>query len=225
MNEHDFERQLRADGFDEIEHQDLDPRPGKGRHRHHFEIRGLVISGTFVVRQTGEPVVYRSGQIFSVAEGELHEAFDQFLAHYAANIAVHSRPYEGVERALRQFKGAGAKLAVCTNKNERLARELLDTLGLSSSMSAIAGRDTFSVFKPDPGHLTGTISMAGGSRGRAIMIGDSDVDIATAKAAGIPVVAVTFGYMDRPVREFGPDAVIEHYDELGPAIYRLLDRM
>ena len=73
MNEHDFEKQLRANGFDEIEYQKLDPRPGKGRHRHHFEIRGLVISGMFVVRKTGEPVVYRSGQIFSVAEGELHD--------------------------------------------------------------------------------------------------------------------------------------------------------
>ena len=51
MNEHDFEKQLKADGFNEIEHQKLDPRPGKGRHRHHFEIRGLVIAGTFVVRQ------------------------------------------------------------------------------------------------------------------------------------------------------------------------------
>ena len=73
MNEQDFEKQLRADGFDEIEHQTLDPRPGKGRHRHLFEIRGLVLSGTFVVRQTGEPVTYRSGEIFSVAHGELHD--------------------------------------------------------------------------------------------------------------------------------------------------------
>jgi quercetin dioxygenase-like cupin family protein len=73
MNEHDFEKQLRADGFTEIEHQKLDPRPGKGRHRHLFEIRGLVLGGTFVVRQTDEPVVYRAGEVFSVAHGELHD--------------------------------------------------------------------------------------------------------------------------------------------------------
>jgi len=85
MNERDFEKQLRADGFDEIEHQDLAPRPGKGRHRHHFEIRGLVISGTFVVRQTGEPVTYRSGQIFSVAEGELH---DEWIEADGARVLV-----------------------------------------------------------------------------------------------------------------------------------------
>ena len=70
MNAQEFEK---ADDFDEIELQKLDPRPGKGRHRHPFEIRGLVLSGAFVVRQAGEPTVYRPGQIFSVADGELHD--------------------------------------------------------------------------------------------------------------------------------------------------------
>ena len=85
MNEQDFETQLRADGFDEIERQNLDPRPGKGRHRHHFEIRGLVVSGIFVVRQTDEPVTYRAGQIFSVAEGELH---DEWIEDGGAHVLV-----------------------------------------------------------------------------------------------------------------------------------------
>jgi quercetin dioxygenase-like cupin family protein len=85
MNEHDFETQLKAHGFQEIERQTLDPRPGKGRHRHLFEIRGLVISGTFVVRQTDEPVVYRAGEIFSVAEGELH---DEWIEADGARVLV-----------------------------------------------------------------------------------------------------------------------------------------
>ena len=73
MNELEFGKQLKADGFQEIERQQIDPRPGKGRHRHVFEIRGLVISGTFFVEQKGEPVAYRAGDIFSVARGELHD--------------------------------------------------------------------------------------------------------------------------------------------------------
>ncbi|MFT4116150.1 hypothetical protein [Bradyrhizobium sp.] len=85
MNERDFEQQLKADGFQEIEYQKLDPRPGKGRHRHHFEIRGLVISGTFVVKQTDEAVSYRPGQIFSVAEGELH---DEWIEAGGAHVLV-----------------------------------------------------------------------------------------------------------------------------------------
>jgi hypothetical protein len=73
MNESNFEAQLKADGYTEIETQNLDPRPGKGRHRHLFAIRGLVLSGTFIVTQDREPVTYGPGQIFGVAEGELHD--------------------------------------------------------------------------------------------------------------------------------------------------------
>jgi quercetin dioxygenase-like cupin family protein len=73
MDQELFVAQLTADGFQEIERQELQPRPGKGRHRHHFAIRGLVLSGTFIVTQTGEPVTYGPGQIFSVDEGELHD--------------------------------------------------------------------------------------------------------------------------------------------------------
>jgi quercetin dioxygenase-like cupin family protein len=73
MDEREFQAQLKADGFQEVETQDLAPRPFKGRHRHLFAIRGLVLSGTFFVTQTGEPVAYGPGQIFSVDDGELHD--------------------------------------------------------------------------------------------------------------------------------------------------------
>jgi quercetin dioxygenase-like cupin family protein len=73
MNESDFEAQLRADGYQEIETQNLDPRPGKGRHRHLFAIRGLVLSGTFNVTLDSEPITHGPGQVFSVAEGQLHD--------------------------------------------------------------------------------------------------------------------------------------------------------
>jgi quercetin dioxygenase-like cupin family protein len=73
MNQSDFEEQLKKQGFSEVELQTLAPRHGKGRHRHHFEIRGLVISGTFVVQQRGDAVAHRPGEVFSVAEGELHD--------------------------------------------------------------------------------------------------------------------------------------------------------
>jgi phosphoglycolate phosphatase len=92
---------------------------------------------------------------------------------------------------------------------------------LSRFFAAIAGRDTLPTSKPHPGHLLGTIDMAGGDASRAIMVGDSKVDIATAKAAGVPVIAVSFGYTDAPIGTFEPDAVIDHYRELGPAIAAL----
>ena len=85
MNENDFETQLRADGYQEVELQELAPRPGKGRHRHLFAIRGMVLSGTFLVTQDSAPVTYGPRQIFAVAEGELH---DELIGPEGARVLV-----------------------------------------------------------------------------------------------------------------------------------------
>lgn len=150
----------------------------------------------------------------ALAQQDLYDLFGVFIEHYTANIAVHSTPYDGVLSALQRFKDQGATLAVCTNKIEGHARALLDALNMTSTFAAITGRDSLGVFKPDPGHLTGTIALAGGSAERALMIGDSETDIRTAQAARIPVVAVDFGYSIEPVQSFAPDAVISHYRDL-----------
>lgn len=145
---------------------------------------------------------------------ELYDLFDVFIAHYTANISANSLPYEGVIAALETFRSRGATLAVCTNKIEAHARALLDDLDMTRFFSALTGRDSLSVFKPDPGHLTGTIALAGGTASRAIMIGDSETDIKTAQAADVPVVAVDFGYSIEPVASFAPDVVISHWRDL-----------
>ena len=155
---------------------------------------------------------------------EIEPHFERFIAYYTANIAATSHAYPGLEDALTSLHMRGARLAVCTNKQAGMSRQLLGDLRLMDRFMALAGRDTFPVCKPHPDHLVGAIRMAGGDPARAIMIGDSSTDIDTAKAAGVPVVAVTFGYTDVPVRELSPDAVIDHYDELIPAIERLLAR-
>ena len=144
-----------------------------------------------------------------------------FLEHYAANIAAESHAYPGLETSLAALADRGARLVVCTNKQEALSRQLLEALGLSARFAAIAGRDTFPVYKPHPDHLTGAIRLAGGDPNDAIMVGDSDTDIRTARAAGIPVVGVPFGYTDVPIHELGADIVIAHYDELADAVERL----
>jgi phosphoglycolate phosphatase len=137
-----------------------------------------------------------------------------FLEHYSAGIPGESRPYPGVVEALDRFASAGFLLAVCTNKYEENSVRLIAALGLSHRFAAICGQDTFAFRKPDPRHLLETIAKAGGDPSAAVMVGDSVTDIDTAKAAGIPVVAVDFGYTDRHVREFEPSAIISHYDEL-----------
>jgi phosphoglycolate phosphatase len=155
---------------------------------------------------------------------ELAELFALFIPHYADNVAVLSRPFEGIPEVLDALLEAGGRLAVCTNKYEALSRSLLRQLALHERFSAIAGRDTFDVFKPAPGHLTRTIALAGGQPERAIMVGDSEVDIATAAAAGIPSIGVSFGYTRVPVRDLNPTVAIDHYREFMPALAQVLGR-
>ena len=154
-------------------------------------------------------------------EAAIDELLERFLAYYSRNIALESRPFDGAVAELDRLRALGVTLAVCSNKREELSRLLLYELRLSSYFAAIAGRDTFPVSKPHPDHLIGAIRLAGGDPGRAIMIGDSAVDIAAARAAAIPVIGVSFGYTETPVRELSPDIVIDSYAELWPAILQL----
>ncbi|KAB1073909.1 HAD family hydrolase [Methylobacterium planeticum] len=154
----------------------------------------------------------------------LERLFGEFLAHYGEHLCDHTYLYEGVLDALDALEGDGFLLAVCTNKNEAHAVALLDKLGIAGRFAAICGRATFPFSKPDPRHITLTIDRAKGDPGRAVMVGDSRADIDAAKAAGIPVVGVTFGYTDTPVEQLGPDRVIAHFDELVGAVEALVPR-
>lgn len=145
-----------------------------------------------------------------------------FLAHYEAHIADESELFPGARAALERFSAAGFRLAVCTNKPERLARILLEKLDAADHFAAICGRGTFPMHKPDPRTLMLTIDAAGGDPRRALMVGDSKTDIDTARNAGAPVVAVDFGYTETPVSALSPDRVISHFDELWPAAFALL---
>jgi phosphoglycolate phosphatase len=159
-----------------------------------------------------------------ITPAHLDELHRHFMVHYGENLCVETTLFPGVVDALDLLEAAGFRLAVCTNKYEKHSVQLLESLGLAHRFAAICGRDSFPYFKPDPRHLTLTIEKAGGDPGRAIMVGDSVTDIATAKAAGIPSVAVTFGYTDIPVHQLGPDRIIDHYDELFGAAQALLNR-
>jgi phosphoglycolate phosphatase len=153
---------------------------------------------------------------------EIDAMFAEFLELYAEHIADRSRPFPGLTPALDTLAAQGCRLAVCTNKLEWLSVRLLDALGLSSRFVAICGQDTFTMRKPDPDMLRLTIARAGGDTGHAVMVGDSMTDVATARAAGIPVVAVDFGYTETPPHELGADRLISHFDALPEAVRQLV---
>jgi len=154
----------------------------------------------------------------TLPERELHDLFEVFLTYYGAHIADRSIPYPNVIPTLEALRSSGATLAVCTNKIEFQARRVLEELKLDAYFSALTGRDTLGSYKPDPRHLTGTIALAGGQPDKSIMVGDSETDIRTAKAARVPIVAVSFGYSVDPVASFGPDAIIDDYKDLSAAL-------
>jgi phosphoglycolate phosphatase len=180
------------------------------------EARALIGHGARSMIERGLAVAGRPA-------GEIERLFGDFVAHYADHVADRSRPFPGVEAALDTLAGRGCIFAVCTNKLEWLSVRLLESLSLAGRFAAICGQDTFGVQKPHPDALLGTLRRAGGSLERAVMVGDSHTDIATARAALMPVVAVDFGYTEIPVTELRPDKIISTYNALPDVIEMLLE--
>ncbi len=175
----------------------------------------------------GARILIEEGLRYTGAPGDeatVERLLDKFLDFYARNIDHLSRPFEGVTEVLNTLAAKKAKLGVCTNKRERLSIDLLTKLGLIKYFPVVLGADSLAVRKPDPAHLTQTIARLGGSEARAVMVGDSATDVNTAKAAGIPVIVVDFGYTDVAPADLGGDALVSHYREIPGAIEALLAR-
>jgi phosphoglycolate phosphatase len=152
-------------------------------------------------------------------EAMVEAGFPVFLGWYEAHVADRSRPFPGTEAALDALAADGVALAICTNKLEGLARRFVSAIGWDGRFAAIVGGDTLPVRKPDPAPLLAAIGQAGG--GPAAFVGDSITDTDTARAAGVPCVALSFGFSDRPPVELGADRLIDHWDELIPALASL----
>jgi phosphoglycolate phosphatase len=150
-------------------------------------------------------------------------ALDQFLADYGAAAAVETRPFAGIPEALDRLAADGWRLAVCTNKPEAPARELLAALGLAHRFAALGGGDSFPTRKPDPAHLLATIAAAGGLRDGAVMIGDHHNDIRAARGAGIPGLFVSWGYGPPAMAEGAP--IIARPEALPAELGAALDRL
>jgi phosphoglycolate phosphatase len=153
---------------------------------------------------------------------EVDRLVGDFIAHYAEHIADRSRPFPGLASALDALAAGGCRLAVCTNKLEWLSVRLLGVLGLLPRFVAVCGADTYGLQKPDPEFLRRTIARAGGRLGHAVMVGDSNSDVAMGRAAGVPVIAVDYGYSETRVSDLGPERVISSPSDLPEAVFDLL---
>ena len=160
-----------------------------------------------------------------VPQDEFAALHDALISHYQANIAVHTRLFPGGEAMLDALAARGIKLAVVSNKLESLTRQVLDELALTPRFFTIIGGDTLGPgrAKPSRDPIDAMIERGGGMGigGRAAYVGDTTFDTGAARAAGIPCVAVSFGFNDAPPEELGAQAVIHHFDELIPALEKL----
>ena len=179
-------------------------------------VRNLVGHGARALIRKGLAVTGGS------TEALVDQGFPLFMDFYGRKICTGTVAYPGVETALEALASQGVALAVCTNKPETLAVQLIDALGWQGRFRSIVGGDTLPVRKPDPAPLYKAIADAGGST--AAFVGDSITDADTARAASLPLVAVSFGFSDRPVAELGADAIIDHFDDLMPALAALQPR-
>ncbi|MEM7507584.1 MAG: HAD-IA family hydrolase [Pseudomonadota bacterium] len=140
--------------------------------------------------------------------------YPRLLEAYGARLAEETHLYDGVVPCLDLLEDAGWKLGICTNKPERLALALMEELGVLHRFGALLGADTLPVRKPDPEHLVETCRRIGADPARAILIGDTETDLRTARNAQIPCILTTFGFAEGPVADLAPDAILDHYRDL-----------
>jgi phosphoglycolate phosphatase len=152
---------------------------------------------------------------------DLGHLYGEFLRRYTADPARLSRVYAGVVGVLEEMIGAGVRLGICTHKPQAPSERLLAALDLERFFPVVIGGDALPVRKPDAGHLRAVLARLGGDAGRAVLVGDSQTDLLTARAAGVPCVLVSFGYTPVPAQDLGADRVIDDMAELGPVLAAL----
>ncbi|HMI95497.1 MAG TPA: phosphoglycolate phosphatase [Micropepsaceae bacterium] len=149
---------------------------------------------------------------------------NRFLAYYRANIAKGSRPFPGVPETLDLLAAGGAGLGVCTNKAQDLTELLLSELKLTRHFPAIFGGGRTPYSKPDPRPVLDVVTALNGRRERAVLVGDSQIDVSAARAAGIPVIVMSYGYTPVPVAELGADVVVDNFADLPGIISGLVGK-
>ena len=193
-----------------------------GAHNHVMKKYGFPTKSTEEIRnlvgQGAGALIGRS--IWGQAKKEYQSVTDQeikdkmskdFVEYYGKNIINQSTLIKGVKEFLKWCKGKNISMAVCTNKQERLAIDLLKKIGIYDYFEYVAGSDTFDHCKPDPRHITNIIEILGGDNKKSLMIGDSETDANAAKAASVPVILLENGYTEKNSNEIYHNHLIKDF--------------
>ncbi|MBW6418141.1 HAD-IA family hydrolase [Celeribacter sp. PS-C1] len=148
-------------------------------------------------------------------DDDIMAQYPVLLEAYAEDIDTHTQLYEGAEEAIEALRSGGYAVGVCTNKPEDLADRLLTRLGVRDLFGSMIGAKTVGVSKPDPKPYLAAVEEAGGVLSQSFLVGDTETDRSTAKAAGVPCALVTFGPDGDGVKRLEPEALLTHYNDLG----------
>ncbi|HEY6515439.1 MAG TPA: phosphoglycolate phosphatase [Steroidobacteraceae bacterium] len=173
-----------------------------------------------VRRMVGDGVAMLVGRALAARECESadpDEAQHRFMRHYESGATSLTTVFPGAAQALQALRSAGIPLAVCTNKPARITADILVSLGLAEYFARVVGGDSLPFRKPDPRVLLTLLKAFAVGPESALLIGDSEVDAATAQAAAVPFVLMKHGYRRGPVTAIACRAALENFAEL-PAL-------
>ena len=175
------------------------------------EIRNLVGQGAGAM--LGRSIWGQAKKEFGKVKDEKvkKEMIDEFVNFYGKNIVNESKLIDGVKDFLQWSKERKISMAVCTNKQEHLAIDLLKKIGIYSFFDYVAGHNTFDYCKPDPRHLTSVVEILEGDLKKTLMIGDSETDANAAKDAGIPIILLEDGYTEKNITEIYHNHLIKDF--------------
>jgi phosphoglycolate phosphatase len=168
----------------------------------------------------GAPVLMRRALGPEASEADVERGLEFFLKYYRAHMLDNTRLYPGVRDALDRLHEAGEKMAVLTNKPVRFSRSIVEGLGLTGHFFQVYGGNSFDQKKPDPVGIETLLRESGAARERTIMVGDSAVDIQTARNANVQACGVSYGFQPESFVEFPPDLLIDDLAELVDYVLR-----
>ncbi|MBI3680058.1 MAG: HAD-IA family hydrolase [Acidobacteria bacterium] len=188
------------------------------RAREHLGLPPLAQELIFTYVGNGAPVLVRKALGPGAADEEVDRALQFFLAYYREHMLDHTVLYPGVREALDIFRSHRIAMAVLTNKPAHLSQAIVDGLGLGSHFFRVYGGNSFAQKKPDPAGVEALLKESHASRQRTLMIGDSAIDVRTARNAGVRVAGVTYGFQPETLMAEPPDLVVHHIEDLVPLV-------
>ncbi len=181
--------------------------------RSHLGMSVLTNERVYTYVGNGAPVLVRRSLGDQATEAELQQGLAFFMEYYGAHDLDYTTLYPGVRESLDRLRDAGKRMAVLTNKPTPMSSHILEGLGIAGHFFRIFGGNSFEQKKPHPIGVETLMREAGVDRAATMMVGDSSVDVATARNAGIAVCGVTYGFSPGSLADPAPDLLVDRMEQ------------